>query len=769
LKTNGSINRLAFIGSYSPRQCGIATFTTDLCESVSRISPETACVVIPVSDGDASYDYPSRVCAEIREHDLDTYKRVAESLNASAVDLVCLQHEYGIFGGAAGSHILALLQRLRLPVVTTFHTVLQNPSPAQYRVLVAVADYSQRVVVMSTLAVQRLIEVYGIPPWKIDFIPHGIPDVPFEDPDDHKVALDFGGKTVLLSFGLLSPDKGIENVIAALPSILSVYPETVYVILGATHPHVKRGQGEAYRTSLQSLARSLDVEDRVVFHNRFVGIDELMKFIGATDIYITPYLKSEQITSGTLAYTLGAGKAVISTPYDYARDLLADGRGRLVPIGNPAAIAASVREIMADVPARIAMRRKAYDHGREMIWPVVSGRYLNTFSLAKNGFDPLSKPVETTPSPEDRRIQPPADFPPLCLDHLKRMTDDTGMFQHALFSIPNLLEGYTTDDNARALIVTVLLEEVGDVTARGLLTRYLAFLAHALDPSTGQFRNFMDYQRNWLEAKGSDDSHGRTLWALATMLRGPGSPSLHGAALHIFRSGLASISDMTSPRAWAFTLLGLDTYLKRHPDDAGSTSIRNELAERLLALHDRNRTEDWPWCEDHVTYCNAVLPHALIVSGVAMEQPDMIHTGLESLEWLSRLHGAGDVPDHFVPVGSNGFYSRGGERALFDQQPVEIQAMVSACLEAYRVTGDTYWRIESRRAFEWFLGRNDLHRPVYDPTTGGCRDGLHEDRLNENQGAESTLAFLQAMLELQLAQHDVPSGVPHGIKENTHT
>lgn len=765
----GAIRRLAFIGSYSPRQCGIATFTTDLCESVAAAGPGTSCIVIPVTDGEAVYAYPSRVHGELREQDVESYRRVAESLNATGVDLVCLQHEYGIFGGEAGRHILALLEILRVPVVTTFHTVLQHPSPAQRRNLMAVAAHSRRVVVMSLLAVRRLTEVYGIDPSKIDFIPHGIPDVSFEEPEGHKSLLGMSGTTVLLSFGLLSPDKGIENVIAAMPSILSVRPETVYVILGATHPHVKRGDGESYRASLHRLAASLGVENRVVFHNRFVGIGELMRFIGASDVYITPYLKSEQITSGTLAYTLGAGKAVISTPYDYARELLADGRGRLVPIGDPAAIAATVQDLLENGHARMVMRHRAYEHGREMVWPVVARSYLRTFTQAcgmKNGFDRPAVAHPVAGSFVSSFAGPGADFPPLCLDHLRRMTDETGMFQHALFTVPNLLEGYTTDDNARALIVTALLEDAGNQTARDLMTRYLAFLVHALDPATGHFRNFMDYQRRWLEVRGSDDSQGRALWALGTLIGSTGDPAVRGAARHVFTNGLAAIVNTTSPRAWAFTLLGLDKYLKRHPEDGVATGLRNGLAERLFALHDRNRTEEWPWCEDNVTYCNAALPHALLVSGAAMDHPDMIHTGLEALQWLSRLHGADDDPGHFVPVGSNGFYVRGGDRALYDQQPVEIQAMVSACLEALRITGDDYWRTEARRAFDWFLGRNDLRRPVYDAATGGCRDGLHEDRLNENQGAESSLAFLQGLLELRLAENLAPSPVSYGILEH---
>jgi len=785
LKNDAVLRRLAFIGSYSPRQCGIATFTTDLCESVAEASPSTTCVVIPVSDGEAVYEYPPRVHAELREHDLESYKRVAETLNAADIDLVCLQHEYGIFGGEAGSHILALLAKVRIPVVTTFHTVLQNPSATQHRVMVAVAAHSSRVVVMSQLAVQRLMDVYGIASDKIDFIPHGIPDVPFEDPDAHKALLGLRGKTVLLSFGLLSPDKGIENVIAAMPSILREYPETVYVILGATHPHVKREHGEAYRNSLLELATSHGVENHVIFQNRFVGIEELIGFIGASDIYITPYLKSEQITSGTLAYTLGAGKAVISTPYDYAQELLAEGRGRLVPIGDPAALSETVCDLMSNSAERTAMRQRAYDHGRGMIWSVVSKQYLQSYSHAcehyKIGFPQDSlldrdAPISRVRSKPEVKRPPPnfssfnfavglPDFPPLRLDHLRRMTDDTGMFQHALFTIPNLLEGYTTDDNARALIVTVLLEEIGDETSADLMTRYLAFMVHVFDPATCHFRNFMGYQRRWLEVRGSDDSQGRALWALGTMLRSSGVSSLQCAALHVFRLGLTHIRSTTSPRAWAFALLGIDMYLKRHPDDTGTADLRNELADRLLSLHNRNRTQEWPWCEDNVTYCNAVLPHAMIVSGVAMENADMVHTGLEALQWLSRLHGADDVPDHFVPVGSNGFYVRGGDRALFDQQPVEIQSMVSACLEAYRITGDEYWRTESRRAFDWFLGRNDLHRPVYDPVSGGCCDGLHPDRLNENQGAESSLAYLQSMLELRLAVDDVPTVNHYGILE----
>lgn len=750
-----TINRIGFIGNYLPRQCGIATFTTDLCEAIAVEYADTTCIALPVNDIETGYAYPARVRFELTEKDIESYRRAADFLNTNNVDLVSLQFEYGIFGGRAGSHILALLRELRMPVVTTLHTILRDPDPDQRRVLEEVAALSDRLVVMSRRGAEFLQEIYHVRPEKIDSIPHGIPDLPFVDPSFHKDLFGVEGKLVLLSFGLLSANKGIENVIAALPAILARYPNVVYMIVGATHPNVKRADGETYRLSLQWMAQEKGVEGQVIFYNRFVSLEELVKFIGAADIYITPYLNPSQIVSGTLAYTLGAGKAVISTPYWYAEEMLAEERGALVPFRDPAALAGQVIDLLDNEAKRHGMRKRAYLYGRQMVWPQVARRYMESFERARaerRHFTPQGFTVEAL----DQR---PADLPPLKLDHLRHMADETGMLQHAIFTVPNYHEGYSTDDNARALMVSTLLEELGSGEALELASRYLAFVWYAFNPETGRFRNFMDYQRRWLEDSGSEDCHGRTLCALGTVLGRSGTPALHKMAGWLFEQALPAIVATTSPRAWAFALIGVQEYLQRFAGDRMASQIREELAGRLLALYRSHRSDEWRWYEEVLTYCNAALPHALIMCGQSIPNNEMIQAGLETLGWLADLQRS-ESGGHFVPIGSNGFFARGGERARFDQQPVEAHAMVSACLEAARITGDKRWLKESRRAFEWFLGRNDLNLPIYDPTTGGCRDGLHPDRLNENQGAESTLAFLQSLLELRLAENALQTARP---------
>lgn len=745
---NTAINRIAFVGNYLPRQCGIATFTTDLCEAIAAEHGDTTCIAVPVNDIDDGYAYPPRVRFELTEKDLESYRRGADFLNINGVDLVCLQFEYGIFGGRAGSHVLTLLRDLRMPIVTTLHTILREPDAQQRRVLTEVAGLSDRLVVMSKRSAEFLQEIYRVAPEKIDLIPHGIPDLPFVDPSFHKDLFGVEGKIVLLSFGLLSANKGIETVIAALPAILAKHPNVVYFIVGATHPHVLRHDGETYRLSLQWLAQEKGVEGQVIFYNRFVSMEELVEFIGAADIYITPYLNAAQAVSGTLAYTVGAGKAVISTPYWHAEEMLDEERGALVPFRDPAALAEQVIDLLDNEAKRHSMRKRAYLYGREMVWPQVARRYMESFQRARAERRHFTPP-DFVVKPLDKR---PAELPPLKLDHLRRMTDDTGMFQHAIFTVPNYHEGYTIDDNARALTVSALLEELGNDETADLMSRYFAFVWYAFNAKSGRFRNFMSYQRDWLEENGSDDSHGRALWALGTVLGRSNTPALQNMAGWLFEKSLPAVLDTTSPRAWAFALIGINEYLQRFAGDRTITQAREVMASRLLDLYRQNRSDRWRWYETSLSYCNALLPHALLMCGRGIPNSDMTDAGLESLAWLADLQRAEVPGGHFVPIGSNGFYRRDGERARFDQQPVEAQAMVSACLEAQRITGDKRWTREARRAFDWFLGHNDLNLPIYDPTTGGCRDGLHPDRTNENQGAESSLAFLQALLELRLAE-----------------
>jgi glycosyltransferase involved in cell wall biosynthesis len=743
--------RIAFIGNYLPRECGIATFTTDLCTSLAVEYGEERLFAIPVNDPDSSYDYPKRVRLEITQEDIASYERAADFLNFNGNDLVCLQHEYGIYGGDAGGYILTLLRKLKMPIVTTLHTVLREPDFNQRNVLEEIARISDRMVVMSELAATLLHEVYAVPVEKIDVIPHGVPDLPFMDPNYFKDKFGTEGKSVLLTFGLLSPNKGIENVIQALPAILAQQPNVVYIVSGVTHPHLRRHEGERYREGLQALAEELGVADHLILNNRFVNAEELVEHVGAADIYITPYKHEAQVVSGTLAIALGAGKAIISTPYWHAKELLAENRGVIVPFQDSSAIAKAVIALLENDAERHAMRKRAYLYSRGTTWAKTARAYMASFQRAR---------FERSQHPRAAQVDDPVlevidDLPLLNTEQLMKMTDDTGILQHAIFTVPNTREGYTTDDNARALIVAVLLEESSDCLDHGqyskLSHRYLSFLWLAFHLDSGRFRNFMDYDRKWLEKFGSDDSHGRALWSLGMVLGTSRNAGLRGAAGRLFEAAVPATLTFTSPRAWAFSILGLQAYLDWFPGDRSIQGVRNELANRLLDIYERTYSGTWRWFEKSLSYSNARLSQALILAGWRSDNHRMIEVGMDSLKWLvTEQHR--DDKNIFVPIGSNGFFIEGSEKARFDQQPVEACATVSACLEVYRLTEENQWLVEARKAFDWFLGRNDLQVPLYDATTGGCRDGLHPDRVNENQGAESTLSFLMALLEMQSAK-----------------
>lgn len=748
---HNSLERVAFLGNYLPRVCGISTFTHDLCEAVSRSIPTAECYAGAMNDRVEGYNYPPRVRFELLEKDLDSYRRAADFLNFNNADVLCVQHEFGIYGGPAGSHLLALLKEVRMPVVTTLHTVLCEPNAAQRRVMGELAQRSDRLVVMAQKGAEILRDTYGVPDAKLDVIHHGIPDIPFADSRSFKTQFGVEGRIVLLTFGLLGPGKGIEYVIEALPKIVEKHPNVVYLVLGATHPHLLAREGERYRLSLERLAAERGVNDHLIFHNRFVSLDDLTEFIGATDIYITPYLNEGQITSGTLAYVYGAGKAVVSTPYWHARELLAEGRGTLVPFRDPGAIAAGVCEFL-DHPERLEeTRRTAYRLGREMIWPAVAQRYVETFERTRTERQATPRTAFAAWTLASR----PYDLPPLRLDHIMHMSDGTGIFQHAIFNVPDYHHGYCTDDNARAFILCNLLDELGGEPPRKNLdsfaTSYLAFLASALNRDTGRFRNFMSHGRQWLEDAGSEDSHGRALWALGVGSARSRNEGRGRLSAQLFERGLAVVESFGSPRAWAFALLGIHEYIQKFPDSLEARAAREVLTGNLVTLWKNCATEDWPWFEASATYDNARLCQAVILGSLFMPNSEALDIGLKSLSWLASIQRT--QAGHFRPIGSNGFYVRDGARADFDQQPVEAQAMVSACLEAYRVTQDTMWLIEARRAFEWFLGRNDLGLPLYDSGTGGCGDGLHCDRVNENQGAESSLAFHLALAEMKYAEH----------------
>jgi glycosyltransferase involved in cell wall biosynthesis len=748
-------SRIAVIGNYLPRQCGIATFTTDLCSAIAAEYGTAQLLALPVNDIEEGYDYPARVRWSLDQNEVASYEEAARFLNFNNIDMVCLQHEYGIFGGPAGSHILDLLRGLKMPVVTTLHTVLREPNPNQLMVMEQIAELSDRLIVMSQLSAQFLQEIFKVPESKIDMVPHGVPDLPFLDPNFYKDRFGVEGKAVLLTFGLLSPNKGIENVIEALPQILSKHKNVVYIVAGATHPHILRREGDKYREHLQALAKEVGVEANVIFHNRFVSPEEMVEFIGAADIYITPYRHEAQVVSGTLAYALGAGKAIISTPYWHAIELLDDRRGALVPFQNPGAIAQKTVELL-DTPAiRHAMRKRGYLFAREMIWKRVAQGYMESFARVRS--DRMISPrVQSSARSTDNSL---SQVPELKLNHLNRLTDDTGMFQHSIFTIPKYGEGYTTDDNARALIFTVCLAqtmstEVGNgesaacVVPIDLSARYLSFLEHAFNPANGRFKNTLAFERRWDETEGSEDCHGRALWGLGTVLGRSADLGLRSAAGRLFEYSVPVALEFRSPRAWAYTLIGIQEYLNSYPGDRDAQKVRSVLSRRLLEMYESIQSPDWQWFEDVLAYANARLPQALLLVGAACQDDRLVSVGLEALDWL--LAQQRSEPDgHFVPIGSQGFYRRGGDKARFDQQPIEAAGAVSACLQAHRVTGDSRWRNQAWSAFNWFLGNNDLQVPLYDPVSGGCRDGLHPDRANENQGAESTLSFLMSLLEMR--------------------
>jgi glycosyltransferase involved in cell wall biosynthesis len=742
------LSSLAFIGNSLPRRCGIAAFTTDLQQAISASCADVKTCIVAMTDHGYAYEYPSVVRLQVNDDRIGDYVHAADFLNAGQFEVVSLQHEFGIFGGEAGDHIMALLSRLTMPIVTTLHTVLSEPTPLQRRVLDRIVDASSKVVVMAEKGRELLRTVHRVPAEKIEIIPHGIPDMAFVEPDQAKLKLGFSGRTVILTFGLLSPNKGVEVMIDAMPSILKSHKNAVYVVLGATHPNLVRHHGEAYRESLVARVRALGIEDHVVFFDQFVDRATLLGFISMCDVYVTPYLNEAQMTSGTLAYSFGLGKAVVSTPYWHARELLADGRGILVPFGDVTAIGNEIAGLLTNNARRQAMRKRSYLSSRSMTWERTAERYLTAFESARRGHRlraiarlDQSEPSRGSPVPPEMRI-----------GHLLSMCDDTGLYQHAAHSVPDRSHGYCVDDNARSLLLACALNNPGEQRLPETLTaRLAAFVQHAWNPDTRRFRNFMSFDRSWLEDIGSEDSHGRTLWALGECARSDASQSRRRWAASLFAEALLTAESFRSPRAWAFTLLGLDAYCTSVTEDSPAQRLRHLLAERLISIMSVVATKEWVWFEEGLAYDNARLPQALIVTGISTGAPAYVEAGLRSLRWLMTLQTT--PAGFFRPIGTEGFGDKRKLPRAFDQQPLEATAAISACLAAWRADGDVEWRSEAARAFAWFLGSNDLALPLVDLETGSCCDGLHPDRPNENRGGESVISYLLGLAEIrQLAR-----------------
>ena len=738
------IKSVALIGSYLPRQCGIATFTADLASAILENNPRIDCSIVAMNDRREGYDYPDTVKFQIAQDKLNEYRLAANFLNLRNPAVICLQHEYGIFGGQRGSFIIELAKNLKSPLFTTLHTVLREPLAEERKIITRLSELSVSLVVMSEHAADFLRDIYEVPETKITLIHHGILDVPFLDPDPCKSKLGADDKTVILTFGLLSPGKGIEFMIDALPDIVGLHPEVLYYVVGATHPHYRAESGENYRLSLHHRAKELGVGENIVFHDRFLERDELLEIIRAADIYVTPYLNEAQVVSGTLAYAVGAGKAVVSTPYWHAQEMLADGRGKLVPFKDSKSLTHEINQLLDFPYDRLEMRRAAYDYSRPMVMKEMGRRYLALFSQAKaQHARARDLPALDTLSQQEQRL------PQIKLDHLRHMTDDTGIFQHAKFTIPNRAHGYCVDDNARALIVTARANKLNrnDTSLIDLSSIYLSFLDDAFDPESGRFRNFMSYERKWLDTIGSEDAHGRALWALGVMA-GWGQNSGHVAlATRLFHDALPALENFSYSRAIAFPILGMQAYLHRHANDHQVRELIKSLGDRLLARFSQYASEDWQWHEPELTYDNARLPEALMACGRVTDDNDMVSLGIGVLEWLRdiQLNPSGGW---FTPVGNQGWFPKSGNKAQYDQQPLEAAAMNGASIEAYECTQREEWIRLAATCFNWYLGKNDQQIQLYDYASGGCRDGLMRDGVNENQGAESTLSYLCSLLAI---------------------
>ena len=747
--------KVSFISTYPPRKCGIATFCSDVLNSLKGLysdgeinREQTNFEVIALNNNKETYNYGREVTFHIRDQHRNDYQRAADFINHSPVDAVSVQHEYGIFGGEDGNYINYLLAGLKKPVVTTLHTVLENPSPGQRQTMMRICEQSVAVVVMAQAAVDILSNVYRIPDEKILLIPHGAPDVPFLDSSYYKDQFQAEGRKVLLTFGLLSPSKGLEYAVEAMEKVVEVHPDSLYIILGATHPEVKRRHGEEYRHSLEKMVHDKGLENNVAFYNQYVSLERLVQFLVATDVYITPYLGRDQITSGTLAYALACGKAIVSTPYIYAEELLAEERGCLVPFRDSESLAESVISLLSDEALRNKMRKNSYQYGRQMIWKEVARSYAAAFEQARFSYSEMFSQTVQSADVTERAI-----LPDISLKHLRHLTDDTGLLQHAVFSVPDRNHGYCSDDNARSLIAAVmnwrLFKDEGVIP---LAKRYLAFLYHAYNEENNRMRNFMDYNRNWLEDMGSEDSHARVVWALGYLIAHPPNDALLGLSTRLYKDIIDVLLSFTSPRAWAFSAIGANYYLRRFGGDTKVRKIMQELCEKIMELFKANADEQWYWCEDIVAYDNARISQALIVTGNYLNLEEMFDTGLKSLQWLIDIQ-ANPEGGHLSLVGNDGWYRRNIEKARYDQQPVDAAALVDACYQAFVLTGEDEWLRKMEWAFNWFFGSNDVRQPLYDFSSGACFDGLQPGGINQNQGAESTVSLLLALHRVHLVAH----------------
>jgi glycosyltransferase involved in cell wall biosynthesis len=733
-----SPKKVVFISSFLPRKCGIATFTSDLIKSTaSAAKGEFEPLVVAMRSGDQKYNDPVKF--EIRQNVKSDYICAADYINFSHVDIVSVQHEFGLFGGEAGAYLSLLLNRLKAPIITTLHTVLDEPDPAYHKSLVDVCKASYKVITMNERGVVMLRDIYHIPNKKIKLIAHGIPDLPFVDSNYYKHKFGMEDRKTILTFGLLNQNKGIEVMLRAMPAIIKTEPSVMYIVLGMTHPNILKHEGESYRFKLQQMVKDLNLQEHVIFHNRFVSDQELHNFLCAADIYVTPYISKKQLTSGTLSFAVGTGKAVVSTPYWAAMELLADGRGKLTRFGDSKQISDAIIEILQNEHLYYSLRRRAYEYGRSRTWPKIGQAYWKLFSAKRMPLRIEAKaPLSAAETISNIEVPEPS------LNHLKKLTDDTGLYQHAKHTIPNREYGYCTDDNARAVIAMIkYYTQYPEPQALELLDIYLSFILYSQD-SDGLISNFMNFDRTWLKNEPINDAFGRVLWALGTVIAKPPTPAYLSIAKDCFDKSVEHIQKQL-PRGMAYSIIGMCDYLKKFP---GASDIKRQLeitADGLVTQYSENKYPDWGWFEEILTYDNAVLPHALFVAGLTSDNKKYLKIAKKTCKFLldNTFNG-----DYFSFIGCNGGYERGGTKATFDQQPIEAASTVMMLRAAYEATKNEKFLTLQRKTFDWFLGQNDLHIPLYDFRTKGCNDGLTPDGVNANQGAESTLSFLLSLLAI---------------------
>ncbi len=740
------IMKNAFIGTYPPRECGIGTFTKNLFSAIKNASEYeneiNESFVVAMNDFDQEYIYPEEVQLTIRQDAQEDYLSAVKYINLSGADCCILEHEFGIYGGQNGVYVLPLLHRLEIPLIVTLHTIVKTPTFTEKAVLQEICKMANRVVVMSHKAIGFLIDIYNIPEEKIVYIEHGVPDFQFTQ-EETKKEFKLENKKLLLTFGFISRNKGIETVIRALPKVVEKDPSVLYIVLGKTHPNVLRHNGDEYRIFLTKLIHDLQLDNNVVLLNKFASQKELFKYLHATDIYITPYLNEAQITSGTLSYAVGVGCAVVSTPYWHAAELLADEKGVLFGFNNSEELSEILIDLLEFPEKRLKLRKKAYLYGREITWPKIGTKYHQLISnVIVDGLD-LEKKES---GPFDILL-----LPPFSLTHIKRMTDDTGIIQHAKYGIPNLKDGYCLDDNARALLMVMMVfKQKKDYTALELCPIYLSYI-HYMQNKDGTFKNFLSFNRNFLDEVGSEDSFGRTIWAIGYMLANAPNDSYNQLGRQIFFQALPHFKQLKSIRSIANTMIGICYYLKINPSDDEMIEVLKENAYLLIDRYKIHKTKKWHWFEELLAYDNAILPYALLHASEILNDEPIRKTAFETMNFLTEKTFS---EGYLSIIGNDKWHVKDGHRSKFAQQPIDAMAMVLMYQQAYHITKDKLYLDQMFASYMWFLGENDLRMTLYDFETKGCCDGLESYGLNRNQGAESTLAYLISYLTVLKAYEE---------------